>query len=58
MADDQADAHAQQEPPRPNPDLENLDRLVGKWNVTGGDSASGAWVYPGGGYDSTMTRVR
>jgi hypothetical protein len=42
-----------------NPDLENLDRLVGKWNVTDGDSASGAWVYPGGGgYDSTMTRVR
>ena len=42
-----------------NADLENLDRLVGRWNVTGGDSASGAWVYlGGGGYDSNMTRVR
>jgi hypothetical protein len=23
-----------------------------------GDTMTGAWVYPGGGYDSTMTRVR
>jgi hypothetical protein len=22
-----------------------------------GKSATGAWVYPGGGYDSTMTRI-
>ncbi|MEH6991726.1 hypothetical protein V7075_03340 [Neobacillus drentensis] len=28
----------------------------GKWSKDG-NSNSGAWVYPGGGYDSTMTRV-
>jgi hypothetical protein len=22
-----------------------------------GNSATGAWVYPGGGYESTMTRI-
>ena len=23
-----------------------------------GNTATGAWVYPGGGYESTMTRVK
>jgi hypothetical protein len=46
MADDQADAHAQQEPPRPNPDLENLDRLVGEWNVTGATALPGDGCIP------------
>jgi len=30
-------AQAQQQPPTPNPDLKNLDRLVGTWKVSGPD---------------------
>ncbi|MBO9128568.1 hypothetical protein [Bacillus sp. 165] len=29
----------------------------GKWSEDG-NSNCGAWVYPGGGYDSTMTRIK
>jgi hypothetical protein len=36
MADENAnDAQAHQQPPQPNPDLKNLDRLVGTWEMSG-----------------------
>jgi len=37
MATNTTDAKAAQEPPRPNPDLKSLDRLVGMWKVSGPD---------------------
>jgi hypothetical protein len=35
MANDTNDTQAQQQPPDPNPDLRNLQRLVGKWEMSG-----------------------
>jgi uncharacterized protein YndB with AHSA1/START domain len=34
---DNNDAQAEQQPPKPNPALKSLDRLVGTWNVSGPD---------------------
>jgi hypothetical protein len=34
MSDD--NTYGEQQPPTPNPDLENLNRLVGTWQVSGG----------------------
>jgi hypothetical protein len=72
MADND-DARDHRRPPGPSPDLEGLDRLVGKWEIRGGekgspayhgwtfgddgDTLTGAWDYPGGGYEVTSTRV-
>ena len=35
MADDANNAQAQQQPPLPHPDLKNLDRLLGTWEMSG-----------------------
>lgn len=35
MTDENAFAQANQQPPRPNPDLKSLDALLGTWKVTG-----------------------
>ncbi len=37
MTDDSTTAQAQQQSPKPNPDLKSLDRLVGTWKVSGPD---------------------
>ena len=37
MADDNTNTQVQQQPPKPNPDLKSLDRLVGTWKVSGPD---------------------
>ncbi len=37
MTDDNTTAQAQQQSPKPNPDLKSLDRLVGMWKVSGPD---------------------
>jgi hypothetical protein len=34
MADDVNNAQARQQPPLPHPDLKNLDRLVGTWEMS------------------------
>ncbi|MEW6731524.1 MAG: hypothetical protein AB1489_09340 [Acidobacteriota bacterium] len=65
---------ALQESSKPNPDLKSLDRLVGIWKISGtvqgspayyrgkfsddGSTLTGGWVWPGGGYESTMTRIK
>jgi hypothetical protein len=65
------------EQPKPNPDLKDLDRLIGTWKQSGeldgekgspayyrgtfskdGDTLSGRWVYPGGGYKAVSTRIK
>jgi hypothetical protein len=35
MAEEANNAQAHQQPPRPNPNLKNLDRLVGTWEMSG-----------------------
>jgi hypothetical protein len=51
--------------PTPDPRLSALDKLVGKgspnvyrgeWSDDG-NTLTGEWVWPGGGYKETMTRI-
>jgi hypothetical protein len=51
MADDNASAqHPPQEPPKPNPDLKSLDRLVGTWKVSGGAEGTVRFEWMEGGF--------
>jgi hypothetical protein len=37
VEDDTNDVQAHQQPPEPSPDLKTPDRLVGRWEMSGGD---------------------
>lgn len=43
MTDDDTPSQAEEQPPIPNPDVDDLDRLVGSWDVSGG--TEGAITY-------------
>jgi hypothetical protein len=45
---DEAEAHPQQ--PKPNPDLNSLDRLVGTWEVSGGARGKVTFEWMEGGF--------
>jgi hypothetical protein len=48
--DDTDDAQAHQQPPEPNPDLKDLDRLVGTWEVSGGAQGKATYEWMEGGF--------
>lgn len=50
MADNNADAQATEGAPKPNPDLKNLDRLVGAWKVSGGAEGTVTYEWMPGGF--------
>ncbi len=51
MAEDaNNDAQAHQQPPQPSPDLKNLDRLVGTWEMSGGVQGKVAFEWMEGGF--------
>jgi len=51
VADDNTNAQYQpQEPPKPNPDLKSLDRLVGTWKVSGGAQGQVTYEWMEGGF--------
>ena len=39
-----------QQPPRPNPDLKSLDRLVGAWEISGGAQGKVTYEWMEGGF--------
>ncbi len=41
---------ADEQPPRPNPDLKSLERLVGTWNVAGGAQGTVTYEWMEGGF--------
>lgn len=45
-----ADTQASQQYPEPNPDLKNLDRLVGTWKVSGGAQGMITFEWMEGGF--------
>ncbi len=49
MSDDDANTYAEQ-PPAPHPDLKNLDRLVGTWEVSGGTQGKITYEWMEGGF--------
>jgi hypothetical protein len=50
MTDDSSYPQDQQETPKPNPDLQALDRLVGTWNVAGGAEGTVAYGWLEGNF--------
>jgi hypothetical protein len=53
MADDDRttnDAQAHQQPPEPSPDLKNLERLVGTWELSGGVQGRVTFEWMEGGF--------
>ncbi len=51
MADNNTNAQYQpREPPKPNPDLKSLDRLVGTWKVSGGTEGIVTYEWMEGGF--------
>jgi hypothetical protein len=50
MADDTNNAQAHQQPPQPNPDLKNLDRLVGTWEMSGDVQGQVSFEWMVGGF--------
>ena len=53
MADDDRtnnDAQAHDQPPQPNPDLKNLNRLVGTWEMSGGVQGRVTFEWMEGGF--------
>jgi hypothetical protein len=42
--------HMQQEPPRPDPDLRSLDKLIGTWRVTGEAEGTTTYEWADGGF--------
>jgi hypothetical protein len=50
MADDSTYPQDQQEAPKPNPDLQALDRLVGTWKVAGGAEGTVAYEWLEGNF--------
>jgi hypothetical protein len=51
MADDaNNNAQAHQQPPQPSPDLKNLDRLVGTWEMSGEVQGKVAFEWMEGGF--------
>jgi hypothetical protein len=52
MADNNTtnNAQAHQQPPQPSPDLKNLDRLVGPWEVSGGAQGRVSFEWMEGGF--------
>ena len=52
MAEDNTtnDAQAHHQPPEPNPDLKGLDRLVGRWEVSGGAQGRVTYEWMEGGF--------
>lgn len=50
MVNDTDDAQAEQQPPKPNPDLKSLDRLVGTWKVSGGAQGQVTYEWMAGGF--------
>ncbi|MBI5304945.1 MAG: hypothetical protein HY868_22620 [Chloroflexi bacterium] len=50
MADNTINAQSQQQPPKPNPDLKSLDRLVGTWKISGGAQGTVTYEWMEGGF--------
>jgi hypothetical protein len=50
MVDEANNAQAHQQPPQPNPDLKNLDRLVGTWEISGGAQGRTTFEWMEGGF--------
>ncbi len=51
MADDTNNAQANQQPPEPNPDLNNFgERLVGTWEISGGAQGRATYEWMEGGF--------
>ena len=50
MEDDVNNAQPQQQPPLPHPDLKNLDRLVGTWEMSGDVQGRVAFEWMEGGF--------
>jgi hypothetical protein len=44
------DAQAHQQPPQPNPDLKNLERLVGTWEMSGDVQGTVTYEWMEGGF--------
>jgi hypothetical protein len=44
------DAQAHQQPPQPNPDLKNLERLVGTWEMSGDVQGTVTYEWREGGF--------
>jgi hypothetical protein len=53
MEDDVNNAQAQQQPPLPHPDLKNLDRLVGTWEMSGDVHGRVTFEWMEGGFFSS-----
>lgn len=43
-------SQTQSQPPKPNPDLKGLDRLVGRWQVSGGAEGTVTYEWMEGGF--------
>jgi hypothetical protein len=50
MVDDANNAQAIQQPPQPNPDLKNLDILVGTWEMSGDVDGQVTFEWMAGGF--------
>jgi len=50
MTYDNTNTQAEQQPPKPNPDLKSLDRLVGTWKVSGGAQGQVTYEWMEGGF--------
>ena len=50
MTYDNTNTQAEQQPPKPNPDLKTLDRLVGTWKVSGGAQGKVIYEWMEGGF--------
>lgn len=50
MTDEDNNAQAAQQPPKPNPDLKSLDKLVGTWQVSGGARGQIRYEWMEGGF--------
>lgn len=50
MTDDDTTTQPEQQSPTPNPDLKELDRLVGTWNVSGGTEGEITYEWMDGGF--------
>jgi len=50
MVDDANNAQANQQPPQPNPDLKNLDILVGTWEMSGDVQGQVTFEWMEGGF--------
>jgi hypothetical protein len=50
MVDDANNAQAHQQPPQPNPDLKNLDILVGMWGMSGDVQGQVTFEWMEGGF--------